>query len=302
MKLGKFSIFFLLMALAACAAAIFGALHNQLSYTVGPDYFHSLKFTQFAIPPEMSPRLGAAWVGVQVSWWMGAADALPSFAYGLLSVPNAQSYLAAGIGAIGLVIMLATMAAFAGLIDGLIADPTGLLDASLPRPRARIAPISCALVSCMRRLMSRGPWARLWRFGRSGAHAGLTCAGRADPMETLRRPAGPRDCDILGHMNVAAYIDAVSDAMFALQTAVGLDGAAMARTQRSFVAAHIAADYKAEMLAGDVFTLHSHVQHLGAKSARFAHRMSRMSDRATVFQAENTAVFFDLAARRGDPR
>ena len=71
---------------------------------------------------------------------------------------------AAGIGAIGLVIMLATMAAFAGLIDGLIADPTGLLDASLPRPRARIAPISCALVSCMRRLMSRGPLGALVAF------------------------------------------------------------------------------------------------------------------------------------------
>lgn len=117
-------------------------------------------------------------------------------------------------------------------------------------------------------------------------------------METLRRPVGPRDCDILGHMNVAAYIEAVSDAMFALQTAVGLDRAAMARMQRSFVAAHIAADYKAEMLAGDVFTLHSHMQHLGTKSARFAHRMIRLSDGATVFQAENTSVFFDLAARR----
>lgn len=134
MKLGKFPTFFLLIALAACAAAIFGALHNQLSYTVGPDYFHSLKFPQFAIPPVMSPRLGAAWVGVQASWWMGAAVALPAFAYGLLSVPNAQSYLAAGIGAIGLVIMLATMAAFAGLIGGLIADATGLLDASLTPP------------------------------------------------------------------------------------------------------------------------------------------------------------------------
>ena len=117
-------------------------------------------------------------------------------------------------------------------------------------------------------------------------------------METLRRPVGPRDCDILGHMNVAAYVDAVSDAMFTLQTAAGLDRAALARTRRSFVAAHLAADYRAEMLAGEVFTLHSHVRHIGTKSARFAHRMIRLSDGACVFEAENVSVFFDLEARR----
>ncbi|MBF9047788.1 hypothetical protein LSUCC0031_11740 [Rhodobacterales bacterium LSUCC0031] len=135
MKLGKFPTFFMLMAFAACAAAIFGALHNQLSYTVGPDYFHSLKFAQFAIPPEMPPRLGAALVGAQASWWMGAAVAGPAFIYGLFSVPNAQSYLAAGLGAIGLVIVLATMAALTGLIGGLVADNTGLLDGVLRIPQ-----------------------------------------------------------------------------------------------------------------------------------------------------------------------
>lgn len=117
-------------------------------------------------------------------------------------------------------------------------------------------------------------------------------------METLRRPVAPRDCDILGHMNVAAYIDAVSDAMFAVQTAIGLDRAALAATQRSFVAARIEADYRAEMLAGDVFTLESRILHIGTKSARFAHRMIRIGDGATVFAAQNVSVFFDLAARR----
>ena len=117
-------------------------------------------------------------------------------------------------------------------------------------------------------------------------------------METLRRPVAPRDCDILGHMNVAAYIEAVSDAMFGIQTAAGLDRGALAATQRSFVAAHIAADYRAEMLAGEVFTINSHVLHVGTKSASFGHRMTRLSDGATVFQAENVSVFFDLMTRR----
>jgi acyl-CoA thioesterase FadM len=117
-------------------------------------------------------------------------------------------------------------------------------------------------------------------------------------MQSLRRPVAPRDCDILGHMNVAAYVEAVSDAMFALQSAAGLDRAAVAAAQQSFVAAQLEADYRAEMLAGDVMTMDTHVIAIGTKSARFAHRMTRLSDGALVFEAENTSVFFDLAARR----
>lgn len=134
MRLGKFPTFFLLMGLAALSAAIFGALHNQLSYAVGPDYFLSFKFPQFGIAPDIAPRLGAGLVGAQASWWMGAAVALPAFLLGLFTVPTARSYLAAGIGAIGLVIVLATFAALAGLIGGLIADATGLLDNVLTPP------------------------------------------------------------------------------------------------------------------------------------------------------------------------
>jgi acyl-CoA thioesterase FadM len=117
-------------------------------------------------------------------------------------------------------------------------------------------------------------------------------------MQTLRRPVAPRDCDILGHMNVAAYIDAVSDAMFTLQGLIGLDRRAIDATRRSFVAARVEADYRAEMLAGDVLTMDSRVMSVGTKSARFAHRMNRLSDGATVFEAENVSVFFDLETRR----
>jgi acyl-CoA thioester hydrolase len=116
-------------------------------------------------------------------------------------------------------------------------------------------------------------------------------------MQTLCRPVSPRDCDILGHMNVAAYVDAVSDAMFIVQGLAGLDRATMAATQRSFVAARLECDYRAEMLAGDVLRMDSRVLHVGTKSARFGHVMTRVADGATVFMAENVSVHFDLAAR-----
>jgi hypothetical protein len=126
--MGKFPIFFLLLGLAACAAALFGAAHNQLSYSVGPSYFTAFKFDQFAIADTTSPRLGAALVGVQASWWMGPLIGLPAFIYGLVAVPQARTYLAAGLGAIFVVVLLSTFGALTGLIGGLIADTTGLLD------------------------------------------------------------------------------------------------------------------------------------------------------------------------------
>ncbi len=116
---GKVLAFFGLMALAVLAAGLFGAVHNQLSYTVGPAYFTEIKFAQFAIPPELQNRFGASLVGWRASWWMGLFIGLPAFLIGLFIVPRARSYVAAGIGAIGLVILFTALAALLGLVLGL---------------------------------------------------------------------------------------------------------------------------------------------------------------------------------------
>ena len=57
---------------AACVlAGLFGALHNQVSYTVGPTYFTEFKFQQFRVPPEHWGRLAVSRIGWMASWWMG---------------------------------------------------------------------------------------------------------------------------------------------------------------------------------------------------------------------------------------
>ncbi len=72
------AIRFTVHILFACLmAAAFGALHNQVSYTVGLEYFHAFKFIQFAIEDGLQNRLGAAIVGVYASWWMGIIIGLP---------------------------------------------------------------------------------------------------------------------------------------------------------------------------------------------------------------------------------
>lgn len=75
----KVLLFPVLMLFSCGLAALYGAVHNQISYTVGPVYFHELKFIQFRIDPEFHNRIGAAWVGFQASWWMGLVIGLPIY-------------------------------------------------------------------------------------------------------------------------------------------------------------------------------------------------------------------------------
>lgn len=57
--------------IACLVAGVFGAIHNQVSYTVSPDYFHTFKFIQFQIAPPLHNRAGAALVGFLAAWWTG---------------------------------------------------------------------------------------------------------------------------------------------------------------------------------------------------------------------------------------
>lgn len=65
-----------MFALACVAAGAYGVLHNQISYTVSPEYFTKFKFIQFSVGPILRGRVGAGVVGWAASWWMGALIAM----------------------------------------------------------------------------------------------------------------------------------------------------------------------------------------------------------------------------------
>lgn len=68
----RIAIFAAFCAAALLVAGLFGALHNQISYTVSAEYFTRFKFIQFHLmDPEVPERLRAATVGFRASWWMG---------------------------------------------------------------------------------------------------------------------------------------------------------------------------------------------------------------------------------------
>jgi hypothetical protein len=59
-------------AMGALFAGLYGALHDQISYSISDEYFTKLKFYQFAYANfGWPPRLFAAEVGFLATWWVG---------------------------------------------------------------------------------------------------------------------------------------------------------------------------------------------------------------------------------------
>jgi len=83
-----------LLVFACLLAGIYGMIHNQISYTVGPDYFHAFKFHQFSIAEALPYRVGAAIVGWRASWWMGLVIGVPIAAVSL-AMPTARQMITA---------------------------------------------------------------------------------------------------------------------------------------------------------------------------------------------------------------
>lgn len=68
----KTIVFFTLLFLACTFAAAFGVIHDQITYTISPEYYTKFKFHQFGLLDSPLPdRFRAGIVGILASWWMG---------------------------------------------------------------------------------------------------------------------------------------------------------------------------------------------------------------------------------------
>jgi hypothetical protein len=109
-------VLFPVLLIAACLiAGLYGALHNQISYTVAPEYFHEYKFHQFGIPPELRGRDGAAIVGWHASWWMGFLIGVPLLIVGMI-LPGWKAYLSRCLIAFAVVVGTALLVGLAALL------------------------------------------------------------------------------------------------------------------------------------------------------------------------------------------
>ena len=103
-----------LLLLGCAVAAAYGAVHDQISYTVAPEYFTSFKFHTFRISEDYHNRVGAAFVGVMATWWMGVLIGIPVLIVALI-LPHAKSYVRHGLAAIGIVLFTAMLVGLGGL-------------------------------------------------------------------------------------------------------------------------------------------------------------------------------------------
>jgi len=56
----------------ALLAGSYGVLHDQVTYTISPAYFHGLKFLQFASADfGFHPRIFTSIIGFLATWWVG---------------------------------------------------------------------------------------------------------------------------------------------------------------------------------------------------------------------------------------
>lgn len=73
----KFLILILIILITPIIGGLYGILHDQLTYTISPEYYTKFKFYQFglmdmgneAIFPH--PRIEVSVVGFMATWWMG---------------------------------------------------------------------------------------------------------------------------------------------------------------------------------------------------------------------------------------
>lgn len=80
----KFGVITSFIFIAILVAGVYGILHDQITYSISPEYFTKFKYRQFGFEPEWfgGHRATVAAIGFLATWWMGLFIGIP---LGLLS-------------------------------------------------------------------------------------------------------------------------------------------------------------------------------------------------------------------------
>ena len=111
--------------LAAIIAAVYGIIHDQVTYSISPEYFTKMKFLQFHYADfGFSRRIFVAEVGVLATWWVGLVGGwlMARIVVSAIEGTRRFTYMARGI---AIMFAIAIAGSLAGYILGLrrINDP-----------------------------------------------------------------------------------------------------------------------------------------------------------------------------------
>jgi len=102
----------------------------------------------------------------------------------------------------------------------------------------------------------------------------------------------------MGHMNVMWYVGKFDEATRHLFSELGLTPNFLRENDRGMAAVEQTIQYKRELLAGDIVTVHSAVLEMKDRVVRFTHEMRKADTDELAAATTLTAVHLDKIARR----
>jgi len=115
----KLAVFVITLIAMPLVAGLYGALHDQVSFSISPEYFTRFKYEQFGFEPQWfgGDRPTVAVIGFLATWWVGALIGL--FLGGTaLFQRDARTMRQALVRATAITLGVALLCAIAGLIYG----------------------------------------------------------------------------------------------------------------------------------------------------------------------------------------
>ena len=115
----KFAIFSGIIFISIVAAGLYGIIHDQITYSISPEYFTKFKYRQFGFEPAWfgGDRPTVAVIGFLATWWTGL---FIGFGLGLTALifNDHKAMRAAANRAIFIVMAIAMISGFAGFLYG----------------------------------------------------------------------------------------------------------------------------------------------------------------------------------------
>lgn len=107
----QFAWMFVLGMAGSVVAGIYGMIHDQITFSIGYEYFTEFKFHQFYYLDQSQPeRLLVAEIGFLANWWVGI---FAGWFMGRVTLPHLSLRQAARLSTQGMAVMMLTAFSFA---------------------------------------------------------------------------------------------------------------------------------------------------------------------------------------------
>lgn len=68
----KFGLFSATIFCSILLGGLYGIIHDQITFSISPEYFTRFKYQQFGLEPIGNDRVNVAIIGFWATWWFGA--------------------------------------------------------------------------------------------------------------------------------------------------------------------------------------------------------------------------------------